>query len=107
MKQEPVRLTSEEITNRIKGISEWNIVGESISHEFKFATFMEAVDFVNKVARLADDRDHHPDICIYYNKVKLGLTTHKVGGLSDKDFELASAIDELFKNEGMKLLLYE
>ncbi|MHB1457320.1 MAG: 4a-hydroxytetrahydrobiopterin dehydratase [Armatimonadota bacterium] len=95
MNQEPVPLSTLEIAERIKTVSEWKLIDKSITREFKFATFMEAIDFANKVARLADDRDHHPDICIYYNKVQLKLSTHKVGGLSDKDFELASAIDKL------------
>lgn len=97
MKREPVRLSHEEIFELKKRIPEWSLINETIEREIKFTTFMEAIDFVNKVAQLADERDHHPDICIYYNKVHLTLTTHKVGGLTVMDFDLASTIDELIK----------
>jgi len=97
MKREPVRLSHEELFDLMKSIPEWSLINDTIEREIKFTTFMEAIDFVNKVAQLADERDHHPDICIYYNKVHLTLSTHKVGGLSELDFELASAIDNLIK----------
>jgi 4a-hydroxytetrahydrobiopterin dehydratase len=53
--------------------------------------------FVNRVARLAEAANHHPDIVIKYNKVRLTLTTHDEGGLTEKDFKLANKIDRLVK----------
>ena len=69
----------------------------SISREFKFKDFAEAMAFVNKVAALANGEGHHPDIYIFYNLVKLTLTTHAMKGLSENDFILAAKIDGIGK----------
>lgn len=66
-----------------------------LRRQFKFKDFMEAIDFVNNVAKIADKEGHHPDIYIFYNKVQLDLFTHAVGGLSENDFIMASKIDKL------------
>jgi 4a-hydroxytetrahydrobiopterin dehydratase len=66
-----------------------------IKREFIFQNFVRAIDFVNKVAELAEEINHHPDISISYNKVRLTLSTHKAGGLTEKDFLLASRIDKI------------
>ena len=63
--------------------------------EFTFKDFVRAMKFVNKVADLAEAEGHHPDVHIHYNKVKLVLWTHDLGGLSENDFILAAKIDEL------------
>jgi 4a-hydroxytetrahydrobiopterin dehydratase len=68
-----------------------------ISRKFVFADFVQAMRFVNRVARLAEAANHHPDITINYNRVKLALTTHDEGGLTMKDFRLASRINKLAK----------
>lgn len=64
-----------------------------------FKNFKEALDFVNKVGKIAEAEDHHPDISIFnYRKVRIELSTHAVGGLSENDFILAAKIDELSRN---------
>lgn len=68
---------------------------EKISKEFKFKDFIESINFVKKVADLAESEGHHPDIHIYYNKVLLELSTHAIGGLSENDFILAAKVDTL------------
>ncbi len=68
---------------------------KSLSLTATFPSFPDAVDFVNEVARLAEQADHHPDIELRYRTVKLSLTTHSAGGLTDADFTLARRIDEL------------
>jgi len=73
----------------------WAIRDKSIEREFQFKDFKRGITFVNKVADLAEKQNHHPDICIYYSKVKLVLSTHKIGGLSRNDFILAARIDQL------------
>ena len=73
----------------------WTLNADSIEREFKFNDFREAIAFVNNVADVADREDHHPDIHIYYNRVRLELSTHKIGGLSRNDFILAAKIDTL------------
>lgn len=66
-----------------------------ITRQFKFEDFKKAMEFVNKVAELAESEGHHPDIKIVYNKVQLDLFTHSVGGLSENDFIMASKINKL------------
>ncbi|MEN6519842.1 MAG: 4a-hydroxytetrahydrobiopterin dehydratase [Armatimonadota bacterium] len=76
-------------------VPEWILEDNKIVREYKLKDFKSAIDFVNDVADIAETEDHHPDICISYNKVKLELSTHKIGGLSRNDFILAAKIDKL------------
>lgn len=78
-------------------VPEWKVTDDekSISREFTFKDFVEAMKFVNAVAEIAQGEGHHPDIYIFYNKVRLALSTHAIGGLSENDFILASKIDSL------------
>ncbi|OGK32424.1 4a-hydroxytetrahydrobiopterin dehydratase [Candidatus Roizmanbacteria bacterium RIFCSPHIGHO2_12_FULL_36_11] len=69
---------------------------KKITYSFKFKTFKQAIVFVNRVAELAESENHHPNIYILYNKVKIILTTHAIGGLSENDFILAAKIENLF-----------
>jgi 4a-hydroxytetrahydrobiopterin dehydratase len=72
------------------------MLGEGIiSRELEFGDFRESMAFVEGVAKLAEEQDHHPDIFISYNHVRLDLSTHTAGGLTEKDFALAQAIDRL------------
>ncbi len=75
----------------------WAVTEDSkkIEQKFKFKDFAEAMKFVNKVADLAESEGHHPDIKISYDRVKIELWTHAIGGLSVNDFILASKIDLL------------
>lgn len=74
----------------------WEVLeNKKIRKEFKFKDFLEAIAFVNKVAGIAEQEDHHPDIHIFYRKVVIELWTHAVGGLSENDFILAAKIEAL------------
>lgn len=74
----------------------WIVIGsKSISREFKFKDFKESMSFVNKIAEIAEEQGHHPDIEISYNKVVITLTTHAIGGLSTNDFIVASKVETL------------
>jgi len=77
----------------------WRVVKKGtkkIVKTFEFKNFKEAISFVNKVADVAESEDHHPDIFIHaYKKVRLELSTHKIGGLHQNDFILAAKIDKL------------
>ena len=88
-------IKKEELKNRLKKIPEWELEKKHIERTFEFDEFSEAIDFVNSVAEVAEDEEHHPDIDIRYNKVRLGLVTHDAGGLTAKDFDLAAAVDKL------------
>lgn len=70
--------------------------GKKISRVFVFGSFAKAISFVNKVAELAEQEGHHPNLSIHYNKVKVNLFTHAIGGLSQNDFIVAKKIDLLF-----------
>lgn len=76
-------------------VENWLLIGDQIKRDFKFKNFKEAMDFVNDVAKIAEEEDHHPDIYIFYNKVNLSLSTHAVKGLSENDFILAAKINAL------------
>jgi 4a-hydroxytetrahydrobiopterin dehydratase len=84
-----------EITSRLQSAAGWQREGADIVRLFGFEDFIQAVEFVNEVAELAEAAGHHPDIDIRYNKVRLALSSHDAGGLTQRDFDLASSIDEL------------
>ena len=83
------------IQERIKKIPEWELNEDSISRSFEFDEYQLAIDFVNAVAEIAEEAQHHPDISINYTSVTLVLTTHSKGGLTESDFEVAIRIDSL------------
>ena len=87
--------TAKEIKEAIKDLPEWDVVGKTIERIFEFDDFEQAIDFVNGVAELAEDADHHPDMNIRYNKVRVILSTHSKGGLTESDFDLAERLDTL------------
>ena len=70
---------------------------KKIKKEFKFKDFKEAINFTNRVARLAEAEGHHPDIFIFYNRVVIQLWTHAIQGLSENDFILAAKVEEILK----------
>lgn len=90
--------TNQQITENLKSLANWVYVNNSISKEFLFQDFIEAMSFVNSVALEAEKMDHHPDILIYgWNKVKINISTHSAGGVTEKDFQLAQKIEERIK----------
>lgn len=88
-------LSREEALELNKDTPEWTLVDGAIEREFEFDDFRGSIAFVNRVAEVAEEEGHHPDIFIYYSKVRLQLSTHKIGGLSKNDFILAAKIDRL------------
>ncbi len=88
-------LTSQDIKNWLKKLPEWELEKKAIERTYEFDDFAQAFEFVNGVAEIAEEDDHHPDIDIRYNKVRIALSTHSEGGLTDMDFEIAEKIDTL------------
>ena len=80
------RLSQEDIEARLKDLPEWSL---------NFEDFVAAMAFVTRIADLAEDQKHHPDIMIRYNKVTLTVSTHDAGGITEKDFALAGGTDVL------------
>ena len=76
---------------------DWGSSKKKLERTFKFKDFNESIDFVNKVAKIAEKQNHHPDITINYNKVKISITDHEKGGVSDKCRKLVKSINELEK----------
>jgi 4a-hydroxytetrahydrobiopterin dehydratase len=88
-------LSAQQIDAQLKSVPAWKVISGELTRTFTFKDFREALGFVNKVGELAESAGHHPDIDIRYNRVCLALVTHDAGGLTAKDFDLASAADKL------------
>lgn len=89
-------MTAEEAGRYLSGRAGWQLEEDKkIKKEFRFKDFSGSMDFVNKVAKLAEEEGHHPALFINYNKVRITLTTHSIGGLSENDFIMAAKIDAL------------
>ena len=87
------KLTQEQLASLDATLPGWSVDGDAIRRTYDCANFVEAMSFVTRVALLAEKANHHPDIDIRWNRVTLVLTTHDAGGLTDRDTNLASAID--------------
>jgi 4a-hydroxytetrahydrobiopterin dehydratase len=88
------KLDATEIQTALGNLPEWKQVGDTITRTYVFKDFPEAVGFVGRIAPLAEEAWHHPDLDIRWNKVTVVLTTHDEGGLTRKDFELAARFDQ-------------
>jgi 4a-hydroxytetrahydrobiopterin dehydratase len=90
-------LDQKEVAEFKKHISDnWKILEmKKITREFSFVNYLHTMEFVNKVAGLAEEEGHHPDMHVYYGKVVIELWTHSINGLSENDFIMASKIDKL------------
>lgn len=97
-------LTEEQYSPLLKQLKlPWEVIetaggearGKKIKHEFKFDNYLDGLEFAQKVGKMANEEDHHPNIHIYYKRVVIDLTTHNIGGLSENDFILAAKIEGL------------
>lgn len=92
------KLNQNQINTNLSKLSGWIFENESILKQFQFKDFMEALSFVNAVGLESEKMDHHPDILMFgWNKVKITISTHSAGGVTEKDFSLASKIEERIK----------
>ena len=83
----------------LQELEDWELKEGKIVKSYSFKSFMQAVEFVNDVARVAEERDHHPVITIIWRTVKVSSISFDVGHLTDRDFGLAKAIDELYSKK--------
>jgi 4a-hydroxytetrahydrobiopterin dehydratase len=88
-------LSEAEISDRLREVPHWRREGKGITRTWTFEDFPPALAFINRVGELAEAANHHPDIYNSWNRVRLSLTTHDSGGLTDRDFALAKGIDAL------------
>lgn len=92
-------LTQEQAAELLAKAPGWGLSenGTRLARRFEFEDFKNAIAFVNRVADVAEEQGHHPDIAIHWNKVDLVLWTHKIGGLHENDFILAAKINRLLE----------
>ncbi len=92
-------LAEEEARRLLAGAPGWRLEegGTRMTRRFEFVDFRKAIEFVNRVADIAEEEGHHPDIAIHWNKVDLILWTHKIGGLHENDFIMAAKINRLLE----------
>lgn len=89
------RLSNEEIEQRLSGLDGWELAGDVIEKRFERGDFAGSVRFVDALAPVAEEMNHHPDLEISWDTVTVRITTHSEGGLTENDFELAGRIDDL------------
>lgn len=92
------KLSADEIAGRLAPLAGWEYQGGAIRKLFRVKEFMDGIEFVNRVAAIAEAADHHPDIAINYTRVTFSCTTHSEGGVTQKDIDLASKIESAYAN---------
>jgi|HubBroStandDraft_1064217.scaffolds.fasta_scaffold209806_2 4a-hydroxytetrahydrobiopterin dehydratase len=92
------KLSPEQITDKLKSLPGWERRGETIAKQYTFKEFVDSIRFVDRIAEIAEQIDHHPDdITVNYRRVTFTITTHDQGGIiTEKDFKLADAIEREF-----------
>jgi len=88
-------LNENQIEASLASLNGWVRNGQEIRKTYRFPGFLDAIAFVNRVADLAEEADHHPDIDVRFDRVTLTLSTHSAGGLTAKDFSLAGTSDRM------------
>lgn len=87
------KLGQEQVDKKLLEHPDWTQIGETIQRTYRFDDFLGSMAFVNRIAELAEQQQHHPDILIRYDKVTLTLSTHDASGVTDRDFKFASTVD--------------
>jgi 4a-hydroxytetrahydrobiopterin dehydratase len=88
------KMERNELSAALAGLPGWAMEQGEIVRTFQFPDFVGSMAFVNRVAELAEQAQHHPDIDIRYNRVRIALVTHDAGGITQKDIQLAVQVDE-------------
>jgi len=94
------KLTESEIASHLPKIPKWKIENGKLHREYKFADFVQAFGFMASAALVAESMNHHPEWFNVWSTVKIDLTTHDCGGISERDFALAEKMEELAKKSG-------
>ena len=97
MSNVPKLLSDSEISGRLKNLKGWKRDGQFITKVFEFNRFVDGIDFVNRVAAVAEKEEHHPDIHVRYTTITLSVQTHSEGGITEWDLDLAEAIESMMK----------
>ncbi|HMD78689.1 MAG TPA: 4a-hydroxytetrahydrobiopterin dehydratase [Nitrososphaerales archaeon] len=91
----PSLLTNAEIRKRLNPLKGWKHEGAFIKKTFEFRRFMDGISFINALARVAEEQEHHPDINVRYTTITLSVQTHSEGGVTEWDLELVEAIEAM------------
>ena len=92
------KLSAEQIAEKLKALPGWEYKDNAIAKMFRFKEYLHGIEFVQKVAEIAEANDHHPDIAINYTRVTFACSTHSEGGVTEKDFKLAENIEIAFND---------
>jgi 4a-hydroxytetrahydrobiopterin dehydratase len=87
------KLSDDEVRDGLRGLKGWRREGDEIIREYELESFPAVISFVTRIADLAEAADHHPDLDIRYNKLRVALTSHDAGGLTNRDLKLATNIE--------------
>lgn len=90
-------LSPDDIKKALRDLPGWQLDDHHLRKEFVFPTFTDAMVFVNEVAQAAEDLDHHPDIAIHQNTVRLATTSHDVMGITERDMDIAKRAQDVEK----------
>ena len=90
--------TSENSKDKLSALKGWSFKNNAIEKKFVFKNFQEAISFMVRVGFICESKNHHPDWTNVYNKLTIRLSTHDAGGVTDKDFNLAEEIENIFNN---------
>ena len=89
------KLSAEEISENLNRLNDWKAEDDQLKKHFEFENFAESLEFVNRAGEIAERLDHHPDIFFGWGYAEFSITTHDAGGITEKDFQLARAINEI------------
>lgn len=87
------KYTDEKIQSQLRELKDWKFVDNAIEKKYEFSDFTQALGFIVQVGLMSEKRNHHPELFNVYNKVSIRLNTHDANGVTEKDFDLAKAID--------------
>jgi 4a-hydroxytetrahydrobiopterin dehydratase len=93
------KLSPEQITARLTALDGWAYADNAIRKLYRFKHFMDGIRFIGRVAEIAEAADHHPDILVNYTRVTFTCSTHSEGGVTEKDFKMATEIDRAFASQ--------
>lgn len=93
------KLAQDEIDGMLEQTPGWELVGDSIHKTYRFQNFVQAMEFANRVTSTAEEENHHPDLHVSWGKVRVELSTHSIGGLSNNDFIMAAKINQIYNEK--------
>jgi 4a-hydroxytetrahydrobiopterin dehydratase len=92
-------LTDEQIEDALASLPGWEYDGEAITKSYAWESFRDAIDFVNDVADLAEDENHHPDIEVYFDEVVISFRTHSADSVTSRDVEMAGEVEDMLEED--------